>query len=534
MSLTRPSGTATSTSTPTATWPGAPGGERAARRDAELFALDPGPRAPGDPRVPAVVRVLPWVLLAAVLAGLSVTVSWAAPFGVVALVVLSTAASRRPVVAAAVVASVVPALSGLQRGGVVPGFKVSELLLVACAVAVFFARPRGWRPLSGVDAAMMIFAVTGAALAVLHGVTKSLEFDELLRSGMLPAFLLLTWWTASRGVASRHDVALVLRWVLLVSLVPALLGVGQYFDVLGIRELIVTVVGDGLMPLPGAEASRITGPFPIAHSFGGYLIVPAVLAAVLVLRGDTRVLSRPWLLLVLAVDMVAVVLAVTVTLVIWVPVAILVAATLVRRLRWALALLAVVTLGALVLFPDALGDRLEAQTTAASGTEDGLVPQTLQYRILVWQRDYLPLLGRAWPVGLGIDTPANVQFEATENQYLTFLLRGGIGLLAAAVLALTAVAVRAWRQARVGDGPERAGAATVAAILVFLPAAAMVWPYVTNAGLPQSLLGFAGAVLALDRWRSRYGRPLRFGPAEMVGRTPGAAPDRASVDAVDR
>lgn len=481
--------------------------------------------------VPPVWRVLPAALAVAVVAGASVALGAAAPLGVAVAVVLAGAAWRRPVIAAAVVASVVPAMSGLERGGVVPGFKVSELLLVACAVAVFLRRPRGWRPLSGVDLAMIAFAVVGLVLGVLHAVWGNIDVDTLLRSGLLPAFLLVTWWTASRGVADAADLRTVLRWVLLVSLVPALVGILQHFDVLGARELVVTVVGeDGLGPLPGATESRATGPFPIAHSFGGYLIVPTLLAALLLLREDTTVLRRGWLVLVLAVDMVAVVLAVTVTLLAWVPIALLVGAALVQRVRWAVFLLAVVTLASLVLFSDALVDRFEQQTTAASGTEDGLVPQTLQYRILVWQRDYLPLVGRVWPVGIGLDNPENVQFEATENQYLTLLLRGGVALLVAAVVALTAIAVRAAAHARTArTAPEGVAAATVVGILVFLPAAAMVWPYVTNAGLPQSLLGFAGAALALDHWRPRLRRAPLYGPLADPGPVPVPAAERVGA-----
>ncbi|KGM12172.1 hypothetical protein [Cellulomonas bogoriensis] len=464
---------------------------------------------------PALWRVLPLTLAVAVVAGLSIVVTPVGPVAVAGAALLALAVWRRPVVAAVVVAAVVPALSGLGRGLVIPGLKISEVLLLGCAVVVFLRRPEGWRRFSATDAGLGLFAVAGIGFGIYHQLRGVEGYpDMLLRAGLLPAFLFATWWTASRAVRNREDLVLVLRWVLGLSLLPALVGLAQYADVPGVREVLLVTVGEGLLPLPGEINPRVTGPFTIAHSFGGYLIVPVVLATVLLLRGDRTVLRRWQLLTVLAVDVAALVLAVTVTFFFWVPFAVLVAAAVVRRLGRAILLLAVLAAVVGALFSTALDARMEEQTTPAAGTTEGLLPQTVQYRMLVWERDYLPLLSRAAGVGIGIDTPSSVQFDSTENQYLTLVLRGGVGLLLAAVVGLVALGARARRTARSRDGTESAAAATVLGILLFLPFAALIWPYLTNAGFPQSLLGFAGAALAADRWRRatftgpRYGRPV--------------------------
>lgn len=463
--------------------------------------------------------VVPLAVAVAAVVGVSVAVSPLAPLVLLGVVALVTFAWQTPLVAAVTVTAVVPALSGIARGVAVPGLKISELLLIVCAATVFLRRPPRWRPMTGVDWAWIAFAVVGAALALLHAAT-SLGFggDTLLRTGLLPAFLFLTWWTASRATRDRADLMVVLRWVLLVSTIPALVGVMQYLDVPGVREAIIGVVGDSpLMPEPGEGNVRVTGPFPIAHSFGGYLLVPVVLASILLLRGDSGVLRRPLLLLVLAVDMVAVVLGVTVTILLWVPIALLLGAAMTRRLGQAAGLLTLAAVVSAVLFSGALESRIEEQTTRTAYTTQGAVPQTLQYRIRVWERDYLPLMTEAAPVGFGTDAPETVIFTSTENQYITLVLRGGLPLLTAAVVALGAVGVRAWRRARLPGDAERSAAVTVVAILAFLPVASMVWPYVTNAGLPQSLLAFAGAALAVGpRARNPYVRPARGVPVEAA------------------
>ena len=68
-----------------------------------------------------------------------------------------------------------------------------------------------------------------------------------------------------------------------------------------------------------------------------------------------------------------------------------------------------------------------------------------------------------------------------------------------AVVAFGAVGARSYRLARVPGGPEQSSAMAIFGIVAFLPVALMVWPYLTNAGLPQSLLGFAGAALVAPR-----------------------------------
>lgn len=453
-------------------------------------------------------------LVLGALAGVTMSILWVAPLALVVGSLLMYGSWRYPVVGAVMVVAFVPALSGLSRGLIVPAFKVSEVLLIVCVAGLLLSRPRRWRAASGVDLALVLFAVTGLSFAVYHATSDgSAALESVLRVGLQPTFLLMTWWGASRGVERPVDLVVVLRWMLLVSVVPGALSVLQYFDVAGLDQVLISLTSDGVLSEGArAETDRVTGPFPIWHSLGGYLLVPVTLAATLLLRGDTRVMSRRLLVLVLLVDLAALVLAVTVTLLLWLPVAFLVAAALAGRLRKGLALAAVLTVAALLAFPSVLEDRVEQQSTQSRYTQGGILPQTLEYRILVWQRDYVPLLEDAAVAGLGNDPPTDVVFGSTENQYITFALRGGLGLVGASVLVMGALGVRSWRHSRVPDdghredghpddgdpSPARSAAMVTFGIVLFLPAALMVWPYLTNAGLSQTLFAFAGAALALE------------------------------------
>lgn len=260
-------------------------------------------------------------LVVAAVAGASGAVVWVAPLAVGGGLLLALATWYRPLVGAVVAAAVVPALSGLDRGLVVPVVKLSELLLVLVLGAMVLRRPERWRRTTRTDLALLLFAVTAFGFAAFHTSTGTSTLESLVRVGLQPAFFVIAYWVASRGVQSAADLRVVLRWVLWVSLVPAVLALLQFLDVPGVSDVLGQLTGGGL-----TGADRATGPFPIWHSLGGYLLVPSLLSAVLMLRGDRSVLRPQWLLLVLLVDLSALVSTLTVTFLIWLPVGLLVAA----------------------------------------------------------------------------------------------------------------------------------------------------------------------------------------------------------------
>jgi hypothetical protein len=462
----------------------------------------PGPSVHGP--APAPLRTGPVVLgavLVAAVCGLAAGAHVLAPLVLATVVAGAALAWHRPVVCGVVVLALVPAASGLERGLLVPGVKPSELLLVAAAGLLLLRRPALGQRFGVADWCLTAFAVAAAALAVGHVVTGASEPASLVRVGLQPAMLLLTWWVASRAVRDEGGLRTALRWALLAGTVPAGLTLLQALDAPGVRALLKTLVGGPLLADPGLEGVvRATGPFPIWHTLAAYLLPLVVVATVLLLRRDATVLATPLLVAVLALDVAALTLSLTITVAAWAVGAVLVAAALQRRLTAAVLLLAVVCAAATVAFSGPLSARFEAQTAARAATPS-LLPQTVAYRVEVWERDFVPLLERALPVGIANDLPESVLFQNTENQYISLVLRGGAPLLLAAVVAVAAVgaAVGAARRR-----PDVTGAAAAAAVgvVVLLPLASTVWPYLTNAGFPQTWLALAGAVAGAARARS--------------------------------
>jgi hypothetical protein len=458
-----------------------------------------------DRLVPAplpVGLVLGAALVATVLAGATAAAHPAAPLVLAAAGAGVAAVWQRPLVAAVCVVALVPALSGLERGLGVPFLKLSEALLLLSLVVVVLRRPQLGQRFRAADWGLLAFALAGAVFAAVHVLAGTSDPGTFVRVGLQPTMLFMTWWVASRSTRHAADLRVVLRWMLVVSVVPAGLSVLQAFDAPGARSLLLSLTGSPLLAEPGqAGVVRVTGPFPIWHSLAAYVLPAFAVGVLLLLRRDLRVLRPLVLVPVLLVDAAALVLSVTITVIGWAVVAVLLLAFLQKRLAQAVALVTLAGVVSSVLFAAPLAARIQAQVAPESTTSTE-VPQTIAYRIGVWQRDFLPLLERAVPYGVGNELPQSVLFQNTENQYISLTLRGGVLLLLAGIAAVVCVAAAVAGAARRPRELPGAAAGAALGVVLFLPVASMIWPYLTNAGFPQAWLSLAGAVVGAAAGRT--------------------------------
>lgn len=424
------------------------------------------------------------------------------------------------VVPAVLVVGLVPALSGISRELGVGPFKLSEALLLVAAGMVLLRRPVAGQRVRAADLALLGYAVLGAVFAALHTLSGTSSVGSFFRVGLVPTMLLLTYWVCSRSVVSRADLVLVLRWLLVVSVVPAVVAIGQGFDVPGVRALLLTITDGGSLAAPGeAGVARVTSVFPDWHTFAAYLLIPTVLAVLLLLRRRRDVLPTCAVVAILAVDAAALLLTVTATVASWAVVAVLLLGW--RRQRLARSVTALVAVGLVggLLFAGPIASRIAEQQVTTALVENpqypDVVPQTIVYRLTIWDRDYLPLLERALPRGLSNELPDSVLFAHSENAYITVTLRGGLLLLCAAVLAMIVLGrdlARWGRRSTLDSGVADA----LLGVLLFLPVATMIWPYFTNSGFPQTFFAMTGAVTGAALARERA---TRNAPAISLRRT---------------
>ena len=450
------------------------------------------------------------LLAGAGVAGALAATSIPVAIGVVATLVIVALNGSRPVTPAVLVVGLCPALSGISRELGVGPFKLSEALLLLAAAMVLLRRPVPGQRVRAADLALLGYAVLGALFAAIHTLSGISSIASFFRVGLVPTMLLLTYWVCSRSVSGRADLVLVVRWLLLVSVVPAVVAIGQGFDAPGVRGLLLDITDGGSLAAPGeAGVARVTSIFPDWHTFAAYLLIPTVLAVLLLLRRRRDVLPTSAVVAILAVDAAALLLTVTATVASWAVVAVLLLGW--RRGRLAQSVAALVAVGVVggLLFAGPIASRIAEQRITTALVENpqypAVVPQTIIYRLTVWERDYVPLLERALPRGLSNELPESVLFAHSENAYITVTLRGGLLLVCAAVLAMVVLGRDLARWGRRGSLVSGVADALLG-VLLFLPVATMIWPYFTNAGFPQTFFAMTGAVTGAALARERASR----------------------------
>ena len=115
------------------------------------------------------------------------------------------------------------------------------------------------------------------------------------------------------------------------------------------------------------------------------------------------------------------------------------------------------------------------------------VPQTVSFRWTVWVHQYLPAIGARPLSGYGVVLPSSVHWPFPESQYVSFLVEGGIPMLAAFAVLAWAMLGGAQRASRSADPLTVAlGRALTVAVASMLVMDAM-WPFLSNGGMPQVL-----------------------------------------------
>ncbi|MSV43912.1 MAG: hypothetical protein F2911_10660 [Actinobacteria bacterium] len=453
--------------------------------------------------------------------------------GVLALVGVAVGLwlAQRPVLLALVAVIVVPVSSGLRRGLPLPGLRLSEVLTVFSAVVVLGLAARilpgpRWRLW---DVAALTYCGGAFAFGLLDAALQQVPItsdDVQTMLGPMQFFLLYRMVAAAFATAELRTIAM--RMLLLFSIPVSALAALQEVGPPIFQHVALSITGTTVFDTPGWDpVRRATSVFPIWHALAGYLIVVALLAIALLLRGRGEVLSSFWLLVVLGGAVVGLVFSLTATPVIGLLVGVLFIGRLLRRLGLVITWLLVGTLISLAAFFPLVSERIAAQSTATPATPTAgtsLLPQTIQYRLDVWAQQYLPALRGNWVNGFGPADPPGIAWTHTESGYLTLVLRGGLGYVAIGCL----LVYLSWRSGKrlmsLSRLPsEVALAATVMALAAVLLLVNLTFPYLTASGMPQPMWVLWGLVVAaLGEVESKYERerlaPRRGPAATLVSR----------------
>jgi hypothetical protein len=462
------------------------------------------------------------VLLSA--AAIGVGTGLKAELGAAALIALIAGLTvlLRPAVAVLTVIAVVPVICALKRGLIVPGLRPSEVLVAGVAAPVLlFAGSRvpvRWRLL---DAMALAYVVATFVLGAGDMLARRTAFTAELTGqliGPLQFFLLYRSVVIALDTPElrRRAVRLLLLSSILVS-VTALL---QFFNVGPARAFIKTAVNSvaaGSARYTDGGLPRATGIMDHWHSLGGYMLVIILLCVALLLDGQQRVMSRRWLTIVLAFAVVGITLTLTLGPIIGAVAGSIWLGVAGGRARKVIGWLAVGVLVVVALLGPFLAARLDQQFESRVGQASGaggpsFLPQTIRYRVEVWQEEYLPLVASNLLTGYGPGLPPYINWRYTETLYVTLLLKGGLPLLAiyAGLMYAGWLLARWLASSSLASSEERSIAQVVLILIVILIPMHFINPYFANTGLAHPLWILFGLLAgAAGRLRTRPRRAVR-------------------------
>jgi hypothetical protein len=420
---------------------------------------------------------------------------------VVGLLVLARSPARLVLLAVALV----PVTSGLARGLVVPGLRLSEALTVLAAVSILampVRLPRGW---TGLDIAVLVYLLLGTVLPVVdlvlvaHGSFGSAALQTVLGPVQFVLLYLMTSAVLGRGV----NAVLAQRFLLLASVLISGLAIAESAGPPVVHETLIRLTGTTAFNTQGYTAvPRAASLFPVWLGLAGYLLVVLVLAVALLLAESREVLPRWALVTVIVLGVLGLAASLTVTIG-----ATLVAASLYlgwrnRKLPQVVGLVVAAGVVAYLVFGSLITQRADAQTVSASVQHTGpsWLPETIGYRVVVWEDQYAGVLQRYAATGYGPGFPPGIDWSHTESGYITLLLRGGIPYLAGTVALLVAVVRRARRELALAVTPSRRAVCQTALVIavVQLPIN-LTFPYFTASGLPQAAWIVWGLLAAREK-----------------------------------
>lgn len=445
------------------------------------------------------------------------------------IVLLIALTRQRPVLIVYALMLVLPLTGGLARGAVVPFLRISQALVVFGFILFMLASPsnQGKSRLTAIDLAFALYLLAGAVFPMLalyyHGDHINLfepdptfgvtPIQELL--GPVQYYLLYRIVVAI--ISSERQIIVVLKLIFVASISVSVIGILQKLGVGPIKTFLETYYP---IPAGGYDISdlsqRISSTLQHYSGLAAYLSFIIILALACYTAREHLKISR--LLLVTTVLLDSVTLILTGTLAAWIalPISVLFAFLLMRRLPKLTIFALVGVVLAMIIFQPFFSNRLDSQI--GPGAAQGLLPQSFALRIRIWEEVTLPaisqnLLFGAGPVPLqSVSGAYDVSLSNDDSQYIHLLLDGGL-LYLLSYLLLMGVAVGAcWRHIKSkSKDASRIVAIALLAILVALNIMNVSGIYFTYVGGTQTLWTLLAIVVASGQFKT----PGPSGPAEL-------------------
>ncbi|MDQ6883918.1 MAG: hypothetical protein M3077_06725 [Candidatus Dormibacteraeota bacterium] len=335
-----------------------------------------------------------------------------------------------------------------------------------------------------------------------------------------PLQFLMVYLVFSRSELSSRSLGICLNLALLASLIVGLVAIAQLTDILpGFRTVLERYYVPSQLHSwdPFHRPTSLLGHY---SAVGAFAVLNYSLALAMAATRHPS-FSQSWLSLVMLVNVAAVLASLTVAptfglllvtgAVLWYA----------RRVPPHLAMAAGGMVIALVLLSPFLSGRLAQQQIGFSPGQVVTIPQSLAFRIQLWEAFFIPALAEHVWLGTGTVIPSEVPEALTnnvDNEYLGAAFRAGVLGVVLLIGLLVGLAITGWRS-RESPAPWRRslGAASLA-YAVLIATIGISAEYLTYGGVSQHIAMVVGLLASYARpQRLPFPLPARVGKEPTAG-----------------
>lgn len=452
-----------------------------------------------------------------ILAGLGVAFALGAAGGILPIAgvggalmfTLMVLVTPRPIVMLYALCLLLPITGGMARGFGIPVLRTSQaLVVVAFGLMLIAKRPRNgkWK-ITVMDCATILWMMGNSVFPVLwlmyNGGSLSGGENQFGQSPLQvllgPIQYYLLFRTVVAIVENQNHIRIALMWMFISSIVVSVLGILQKLGVGPVKDFL-----DTYFPAPthGYEIDelkqRITSTLQHYSGLAAYLAF-VIIIALAVYSYQKNIRMPNWLLMpTLLLNSIALLL--TGTMAAWggLVVGALIVFILTARIPKPVIY---VTLGigiAAIAFQPFLAARFDEQV--GEGASDGILPQSMQFRLRLWTETFVPAVAKNWLFGAGPAPATSNSWAIEETQYLYLLMRGGIVYFGAYCFLMWVAFkyVRKRLRARTKDADHAVAVATYS-ILVVLNIMNIAGEYFTYVGGTQLIWTLMAICVVADQ-----------------------------------
>lgn len=441
--------------------------------------------------------VVAGLVLVVILAGLSTLNPLMGVLGSL-LVLLMVILIPRPILIVYGLTLALPLTGGLARGAVIPVLRVGQALLVLGFILFVLAKPSrlGKYRLTVIDLVFAIFVLCEAVFPVLALYYKGdsinlFAYNDTLGQSPLQVLLgpiqyYVLYRIVVATISSDGHIKKILELSFIVSIIVSVIGILEKF-VSPVRTFIVANYPPMSQSATVSDTElRIASTLQHFSGLGAYLTFTLILALTCYTVQGQMKISRQLLAATFLFDSIALVL--TGTLAAWIGLAVGVAAVflLIRRIPKTLIFVLIGITLAVIIFQPFIADRLNFQF--GSGNAQGLIPESLAFRIMLWRQIFLPAIAQNLLFGAGPAPTALNSWPAEESQYFFVLLRGGLPYFISYLFLIGTIIAVCWREIKSKhDDASRPVAIALIAIIISISVMNFSGEYFTYVGGTQTI-----------------------------------------------